>query len=269
MNEPSPPIFHHSSKQGVYIMDHNPTSPKKGHGLYKEGSIEPISRDIDKTTDQPEEEERFLLAHMPIQVNGEEIRRIVSAAEAEYLSDVFEQNTEKSEGELDETDLSAIPLNPVNTTDCTTFVAYGIIAPQAGTDNKAWKKRHVVRLLKEFKGKLLQTVHFENEDEAFETFIYHDFFCDYEYRRSQNVPCAFLMSSSCDYPKILKAAGADSDYLGAAMSPAFSGLSVPDNILNRDFVIVIRSIEPAFDGNMKRWMKHICDEDLIRASRLK
>ena len=213
------------------------------------------------------EEAHMLMAIMPITAEpGETFLRIVSANEAEFLEEVFEQNSRRKKKLVFTNEIGDTPLNLV---DCeqesaAPFIAYGVIAPQCKTEN--WSPRLAKTLLGQHKDRFLQTVHFKNKAGHFETFAYHDFVLEPKLKTSSYIPCAFLMYSSMDYPAFIEENVFDEYFLGAAMSPAYDGFNVADNILNRDFVVVIRDIEPAFTGDGKRWKKFIDKEKMQKAS---
>lgn len=201
-----------------------------------------------------------ILSFMPLHINGKEHWRIVSGGETHLLYDVMSRNTGLREGVLQPA--APTPLSRDNrTTRSRTFLAYGAIVPQHGSEN--WSEETVRGMLDHFKNANLQTIQREGDKCVLDTFRYRDYVLDYTQQcKRGHVPCAFLMRSSMDYPGLMKTAQDDEDYLGIVMSPALLGLSAADNILNRDFVIVIRDIELGFSGHRLFWKRAIKKDKL-------
>lgn len=196
-------------------------------------------------------EERMLLAVMPLKCNGEEVDRIVSASEAMLIEELLEQNELRSLGVPFENDLLKLKMDLVDDELSAPFIVYGAVAPQYGAN--VWDNKEVYRILDSLKETYLQTVHLRSEKGALASFAFHDYTCEFDAMVSDYVPCAFLMFASEDYPTIARRECESDNFLGIAISPAYKGNSVVDNILNRDCVIIIRDIEPAFAGDLHQW----------------
>lgn len=206
-----------------------------------------------------------ILCFMPLHINGKEIRRIVSAGETHLLYDVMSRNTGIREG----VPQAGLPTTLVQDNRSNgygpSFLAYGILVPQHGDEN--WTEDTVRGILDRFKGEPLQSVQREGDQSVLDAFWYRDYTFDYTLLSKRgHIPCAFLMRASFDYPAFMKATRDDEDYLGTVISPALPGLSVADNILNRDFAIIIRDIEPDFSGHRLFWKRAINKDGLKQAA---
>lgn len=202
-----------------------------------------------------------ILSFMPLHINGKEIWRIVSADETHLLYDMMSRNTGIRDGILP----AGVHPSPIqskpNTKKSPVFLAYGVLIPQHGGEN--WSEETVRGMLDHFKRAPLQSVQREGEISLLNIYRYRHYAFDYtQLCKRGHIPCAFLMDASIDYLSLMKTAQNDEDFLGVVMSPTYLGFSAADNILNRDFVIVIRDIEPDFNAHRLFWKRAIRKDKL-------